>query len=138
MQWFAVSVAVIVALGATIVALWDSDPVRRARPRRPEWLLPSPAQIRHTRIPLTFQGYDPDVVDATLDAIAEAYEELYLAAGPTAIARAEHRLAVRRGLEEPVRPASERSVPERAGQEVIVPKAKKTEPRPRTPDPRIE
>ncbi|MBW3662086.1 MAG: DivIVA domain-containing protein [Actinobacteria bacterium] len=80
----------------------------RREPQRPGWLVPTPGEIRAVRFPLALQGYDPDHVDVTFSALADAYEELYVAAGPAAIARAQERLEQRR-LEVTEPPATVRS-----------------------------
>jgi DivIVA domain-containing protein len=58
--------------------------------------VPTPGELRGIRFPLALQGYDPDSVDAAYSAVVDAYEELYVAAGPAAIARAQERLGQRR------------------------------------------
>lgn len=93
--WVVAGVLSVLGLLATLVALLAGDRAARRGPRPPDWLLPSPLDVRAARFPLAWQGYDPAHVDLYLDALATAYEELYFAAGPVAIARARERLATR-------------------------------------------
>lgn len=95
-MWVLAGVMSALGLAATLVALYAGGRVQARGPRPPEWLLPSPVDVRRARFPLALQGYDPAHVDAYLDALATAYEELYFAAGPLAVARARERLATRR------------------------------------------
>lgn len=90
--WVVVSVIAGGMLALVLLALFRASPMTRREPRRPAWSIPTPAEVRDVRFPLALQGYDPEQVDVTLVALAEAYEALYLAAGPATIARATERL----------------------------------------------
>lgn len=94
--WTVVAVA-LAAAGAVVVwaVLRDVEVTAREVPA-PPWDLPTPGQLRELRFPLRWEGYDPDVVDATLAAVIDAYEELYVAAGPAAVARATAAVRARR------------------------------------------
>lgn len=94
-SWLVVGVACLVALAVVVAALLASRPQRAAQP--PDWTIPPPDAIRAAGFPLAWPGYDPAHVEALLAAVADAYEELYAAAGPDAIARARARLAQRQG-----------------------------------------
>ena len=96
MTTWAIATAIVLAgLAATLVALFTGGFSRARGPREPEWLVPSPVEVRRARFPIAWRGYDPGYVDVYLDALAAAYEELYFAAGPTAAAQARERLALR-------------------------------------------
>lgn len=107
MSLWTIASIIVLAIGAVVVALlvWDRRarglPWRRDRDVEPDWLLPSPRDIREPSLDLAWQGYDPRQVDGLLEAVAAAYEELLLVAGPSAVARVERRLAERRGRELP-------------------------------------
>lgn len=90
--WVAVSFIAVGMLVLVFVTLFRDSPMTRREPHRPAWLLPTPSEVRDVRFPLSLQGYDPEQVDVTLVGLADAYEALYLAAGPAAIARATERL----------------------------------------------
>ncbi|MDX1659035.1 MAG: DivIVA domain-containing protein [Nitriliruptorales bacterium] len=106
--WTLASMIVLALVAGTVVVLLRDGEVPRGEARRPEWLLPTPADLREPRFGFAWQGYDPAEVDALLDAAAVAYEELVLAAGPGALSQAEARVASRRGREhEIVPPAAE-------------------------------
>lgn len=94
--WIAVGLIATAALAVVLVALFQGSPMTRREPERPGWLVPTPGEIRAVRFPLSLQGYDPEHVDVTFSALADAYEELYVAAGPAAIALAQERLEQRR------------------------------------------
>lgn len=94
-SWVVVGAAFLVALVAVVVALLV--PGRRSRAPALSWTVPRPEAIRAARLPVAWPGYDPAHVDALLEAVAEAYEELYAAAGPQVIARARARVVDRRG-----------------------------------------
>lgn len=91
--WVVVGAACAVGFLATVLGLLGGGRVTRRGPRPPLWLLPTPSEVGRVRFPLTLQGYDPEHVDVHLDALAAAYEALYLAAGPQIVAEAEERLA---------------------------------------------
>ncbi|MDP9023036.1 MAG: DivIVA domain-containing protein [Actinomycetota bacterium] len=93
--WVAVGVAVGVAYVGVVVALLTGGRASRRGPQPPDWLVPTPVEVSRLRFPLAWRGYDPEHVDVHLDALAAAYEELYAAAGPSVVARARQRLAVR-------------------------------------------
>lgn len=95
--WAIATVIVLAGLAATLVALFTGGSSQARGPREPDWLVPSPVDVRRARFPISWRGYDPAHVDVYLDALAAAYEELYFAAGPTAAARARERLALRLG-----------------------------------------
>ena len=99
---------IVLALGAgTVVVMLRDREVPRDEVRGADWLLPTPVDIREPDLGFAWQGYDPRQVDALLDAVAVAYEELLLAAGPSALRRAESRVASRRGREHEVPPPVE-------------------------------
>lgn len=95
--WAIAGVIVFAGLVATLVALFTGGHSEVRGPREPDWLVPSPVDVRRARFPISWRGYDPAHVDVYLDALAAAYEELYFAAGPSAAARARERLALRLG-----------------------------------------
>lgn len=95
--WAIATIIVLAGLAATLVALFTGGFSQARGPREPDWLVPSPVEVRRARFPVSWRGYDPGHVDVYLDALAAAYEELYFAAGPTAAARARERLALRLG-----------------------------------------
>lgn len=95
-MWVFAGVLSAVGLAATLLALYSGGRVQVRGPRPPDWLLPSPVDLRRARFPFALRGYDPAHVDTYLDALATAYEELYFAAGPMAVVRARERLANRR------------------------------------------
>ena len=95
--WAIATVIVLAGLAATLVALFSGGFSQARGPREPDWLVPSPVEVRRARFPISWRGYDPGHVDVYLDALAAAYEELYFAAGPSAAARARERLALRLG-----------------------------------------
>lgn len=99
-SWLVVSVVGLAALTVVVAAVLTA---RRggSAPQRPSWTVPTPDQIRSTGFPLAWPGYDAAHVDALLDAVAAAYEELYAAAGPEAIARARAGVVDRRGRDAP-------------------------------------
>lgn len=109
-MWLVASALAVTGLVVTLYALFTQG---RSGPRRgpeePDWLVPSPVEVRRARFPLAWRGYDPAHVDVYIDALAAAYEELYSTAGPTVVARARERLALRLGhTSEPAsEPASE-------------------------------
>lgn len=94
--WTVVALAAVVALGTVVAALLAAGRRLRVRPAPPDWHVPTPGEIRGLAFPLAWQGYDPEHVDVILADLADAYEELYLAAGPSAISRARARRAERR------------------------------------------
>lgn len=93
--WVVVGVACAVGFLATVLGLFGGGRVTLRGARPPVWLMPTPSDVGRARFPLTLQGYDPEHVDMHLDAVAAAYEALYLAAGPQIVAQAEERLAAR-------------------------------------------
>lgn len=93
-MWIVGSVAAIVGLIVVIAAFVFDQPVDEERPSVLPPGLPRPADVRSLRFPTTtWGGYDHRVVDAELAELAERYEALYLAAGPSILAEAERRLA---------------------------------------------
>lgn len=95
--WLIVTVLALAGLVVTLFALFAGGHGRVAGPREPDWLIPQPVEVRRARFPLAWRGYDAAHVDVYLDALAAAYEELYFAAGPSVVARARERLALRLG-----------------------------------------
>lgn len=95
--WLIVTVLALVGLVVTLFALFAGGHGRATGPREPDWLIPQPVEVRRARFPLAWRGYDAAHVDVHLDALAAAYEELYFAAGPSVVARARERLALRLG-----------------------------------------
>ncbi|MBW3620986.1 MAG: DivIVA domain-containing protein [Actinobacteria bacterium] len=95
-MWVIGSVAALVGLAAVVVAFLSDRPVDEERPSRLGPGLPRPGELRSLRFPTTFWGgYDHREVDTDLADLAERYEALYLAAGPSVIAEAERRLSGR-------------------------------------------
>jgi hypothetical protein len=71
----------------------------------PEWdPLPAPNDVARPDFPLAFPGYDPASVEAAIEALLVAYEELYAAAAPEARERAHRAAARRRGRGPPAPP----------------------------------
>lgn len=96
--WLIASVLAVAGLVVTLYALYtQSRSGRRRGPQEPDWLVPSPVEVRRARFPLAWRGYDPAHVDVYIDALAAAYEELYFSAGPAVAAKARERLALRLG-----------------------------------------
>lgn len=90
-MWIAGSVAGLVGLALVVVVVLLDPPGGTLRPVRrvsDGAVLPTPGAFRSRRFASTFRGYDPREVDAHLADLAEAYERLYLAAGPSVLARA--------------------------------------------------
>lgn len=121
--WTIASVIVLVLAAVTVALLvregrmpgdWG---VRRVT--GPDWLLPSPREVREPSFDLVWQGYDPRQVDAYLDAVAAAYEELLLASGPSVAARVERRLADRAGRRLDELPESARDATEDPGRDQV-------------------
>lgn len=97
-MWLIASALAVAGLILALYALFTQERSGRRRgPREPDWLIPSPVEVRRARFPLAWRGYDPAHVDVYIDALAAAYEELYSTAGPTVAARARQRLALRLG-----------------------------------------
>ncbi|MDX1619749.1 MAG: DivIVA domain-containing protein, partial [Nitriliruptorales bacterium] len=94
-HWTLAGLVVLALLVGTLWVLFRDDAIPRPAVERPDWLVPRPQQIREARFSLVWQGYDPEEVDALLDQVAVAYEELLLAAGPSGMSRAESRVAER-------------------------------------------
>lgn len=93
-MWVIGSVAAVVGLIVVVVAFVFDRPTQPAPPTVLGPGLPRPGELRSLRFPTTaWGGYDRRVVDAELAGLAERYEALYLAAGPTVLAEAERRLA---------------------------------------------
>ena len=88
-MWVVGSVAAAVGLIVVVIALFSDAPPSPAPRTSLAPGLPRPAELRRARFPLAWRGYDPRAVDAHLAEVAGRYEALYLAAGPSAIARAE-------------------------------------------------
>lgn len=101
--WIVVTVVAVGALVLVAATLGIGGAVRRRTATRPSWEIPQPEELRRVRFPVVWQGYDPETVDTTLDALFESYEELYFATGPAGIRTAQENLAVRRGLVRPDR-----------------------------------
>lgn len=95
--WLIATALALAGLVVTLIALFAGGHGRARGPREPDWLIPQPVEIRRARFPLAWRGYDPAHVDVYLDALAAAYEELYFTAGPSTVARAQERLALRLG-----------------------------------------
>lgn len=89
-MWVIGSVVAVVGLLAVLVALVldPPAPAPRATPRLPPGL-PRPAELGQVRFPPALRGYDPRAVDAWLREVTDRYETLYLAAGPSVLARAD-------------------------------------------------
>lgn len=114
--WLIVTVLALAGLVVTLFALFAGGHGRIAGPREPDWLIPQPVEVRRARFPLAWRGYDAAHVDVYLDALAAAYEELYFAAGPSVVARARERLALRLGhVTAGAADAPDRDVPGGAG-----------------------
>lgn len=97
LAWFVVGIVCAAGLAITTVALLSGAerPAPRVPPA-PDWLVPTPVEMRARHFPRSWRGYDPVRVDVYLDAVITAYEALYVAARPEAIDQARERLADRR------------------------------------------
>lgn len=94
--WIVVGVTCVVGLVVTMIALLSGERVRPFVPLEPIWLMPTPTEARSTSFPLDWNGYHPTSVDAFINALATAYEELYHVAGPDLVSQARERLIRRR------------------------------------------
>lgn len=92
-------VAGVLGFCTVVVAWYREDAVLERAPAFDPGFgpLPAPNDVARPSFPIAFQGYDPAAVDATLDALLVAYEELYVAAGPETRDRARRGAARRRG-----------------------------------------
>lgn len=96
-MWIIGSAAAVVGLIVVVAAFLldrpveaDGDAPATALPAG----LPRPGDVRSLRFPTAWWGgYDHRAVDAELRELAERYEALYVAAGPSVLAEAERRLA---------------------------------------------
>jgi DivIVA domain-containing protein len=89
------AIACLVGLAAVLVALYRDEPVS-VRRVSPDWgPLPSPAEVAAASFPLTLRGYDPATVDAHIDRLRQAYDDLLAVAPPEVIERAHRRASAR-------------------------------------------
>lgn len=100
--WILAAVVAVLMLGVVVVALLHGRVDEAERPAVPEWSLPSPRDLADPRFPLAWQGYDPDHVDAWVEGVRRAQEELWSVLGPSGVAELQERLAAAR---RPRRPA---------------------------------
>ncbi len=101
-MWVIGSIAGVAGLVVVVAALLADAPARPAPRASLGSGLPRPAEVARSSFPLAWRGYDPRVVDAHLREVATRYEALYLAAGPSVIARAEATLEPASHAAEPV------------------------------------
>jgi DivIVA domain-containing protein len=96
-------IAGLVGLVTVVVAFYRQDALLDPpRDPEPDWgPLPTPNDVARPTFPVAFPGYDPAAVDATLEALVIAYEELWTAAGPDARERARRAASRRRGGDAP-------------------------------------
>jgi hypothetical protein len=107
--WIAGSIAgavgLLVVLAALLLDLATEEAGRASALGRG---LPRPREVRRLRLPTTtWGGYDRRAVDAEIAALADRYEALYLAAGPSVIAAAERRLEPAPASEDAAAPEGE-------------------------------
>lgn len=101
----------VLGLIAVLVAYYRDPPIEQ-RLVQPEWdLLPDPSDVARTEFPLGFPGYEPATVEFHFDLLTRAYADLLASATPEVIARARHRVAVRRGIELPADPDTAPATP---------------------------
>ena len=102
-------VASLVGLVTVLVALARDRPLEAVEPAGPDWTsLPAPDEVTRVAFPLAFPGYDPAHVEAHLDAIRRAYEDVLEVVPTEVLERARFRFSVRGGHEHV--PLGERSV----------------------------
>ncbi len=92
--------AAICALGlaAVLIALYRDEPLPVTKPALPEWdLLPTPSEVARGEFGLAFPGYDPASVEIHFDLLRRAYDDLYAAATPEVLERAQRRAHLRAG-----------------------------------------
>ena len=106
---FVAVVAGLVGLVAVVVALARDRPLDLPPPTGPDWdSLPAPDDVTRVSFPLTVPGYDPAHVEAHLDAVRRAYEDVLDVLPPQVLERARFRAALRAGREHV--PAAEESL----------------------------
>jgi hypothetical protein len=96
-------IAGVIGLLTVLLACYRQDATLDP-PRDPDpgWEpLPAPNDVARPTFPAAFPGYDPAAVDATVEALLVAYEELWAAAPPDVRERARRSAARRRGVEAP-------------------------------------
>lgn len=96
-----VAVACAVGLAAVLVVLYRDEPLPARRTAADWGPLPSHAEVIGTTFPLSFRGYEPGTVDAHLERLRQAYDDLLAVAPPDVIARARERAAQRRAQAAP-------------------------------------
>ena len=93
-------VAGFVGLVAVVVALARDRPLDLPAPSGPDWEgLPAPDDVTRVGFPLAVPGYDPAHVEAHLDAVRRAYEDVLDVLPPQVLERARFRAALRTGHE---------------------------------------
>ena len=93
-------VASLVGLLAVVVALAKDRPLDALPPAGPAWdTLPSPDDVTRVTFPLAVPGYDPVHVEAHLDAVRRAYEDVLDVLPADVLERARFRSAMRAGRE---------------------------------------
>lgn len=90
-MWIVAGAAALLALAAVVAAIVGDAPGGPAR--RPAGGLPEPGELRRTRFPTAWRGYDRAHVDAFLAATADALEVLLDEVPPEAAERARRRLS---------------------------------------------
>jgi hypothetical protein len=91
-------VVTVTSLVGLVVIAWAVHRVDRAEDPAvvPDWeAIPVPSDLTQIDLPVTYPGYDPASVEAALDAMRQAYTDLYVAAPPEVIERARRRAALR-------------------------------------------
>lgn len=90
--WVLVGGVAAAGLVLVLVAVMRDPEVPAGRAEGPTWDLPTAAELRDARFPISWQGYDPAHVDAWVAAVADAWDALVAEADPDALRRARARL----------------------------------------------
>lgn len=85
-MWILAAIVGGLMLAVVVVALLASREDEQVRPVVPTWSFPRPSELRDPGFPFAWQGYDPDHVDAWIEGVRRAQEELYAALGPSGVA----------------------------------------------------
>lgn len=105
-------IASLVGLLTVLIALAKDRPLDVVAPGDPAWdTLPSPDDITRVELPLAFPGYDPAHVDAHLEAVRRAYDDVLAVLSPELRERARFRAALRSGAEQAAQPGQALALP---------------------------